>query len=224
MNKYGLVLVITIILLVSFALGCCGASTSTNDHPTANYQTPTTSGATSQPATSQPTLQPTAKPSTVGLSKSNPAPIGTTITYTPSAWASSLYGSTCKITLLQVIKGADANAKLKEANMFNSPANKDSDDFLMAKFKVELIDVTSSNKDKAFKIDSYSNFDAVSSDGTRVYEKSLAVYDSSLDGELFNGGSLEGWVILEAAKTDSAPLIVFDRDYNGAGGVWFKTS
>ena len=167
--------------------------------------------------TSTPTIQPITN--TIGLSKENPAPLGTTVTYTPKDWASSLYGSTYSITLEDVTKGENANDNMLEKNSFEKPTST-TDDFLLAKFKITILSSTISGE--SFKIYNY-DFRATSHDGGRVFENNYWTYDPSIDGELYSGGTVEGWVCLEAAQDEQHPLIVFDRDYNGKDGVWFST-
>jgi hypothetical protein len=212
--KIGIMFMVCIIA-IAVICGCSGTSSSNDQQksPTSAPVNAPTTAPTETPAA-------TTAASSVGLSKTNPAPIGTTVTYTPSNWASTMYGSTYKITLVEVIKGSEANDLMADVNQFETPASK-SDDFLLAKFKIEI--TGSSPSDASYKINKYLNFKATSSDGTRVYEDNLWSYDPSIEGELYNGGSIEGWACLEAAKGESSPLIVFDRDYNGKDGIWFQT-
>jgi hypothetical protein len=226
-SKYWILIGVIIVLIAALAISGCTSSSSSSDNksptatPTAAATTaPTAAAATAKP-TATPAPTPTPAPSTVGLSKTNPASIGTTITYKPSDWAATMYGSTYKITLIEVKKGSDANSAMAAINQFYKPSSS-SNDFLLAHFKIEVTD--SSPADKSYKISSYSNFKAANSDGTKIYDSIFYSYDPKIDGEVYKGGSADGWVCLEVAKTDTIPLIVFVRDYNGKDGIWFSTA
>lgn len=219
-----------ILLICVFAIisGCCCCA-GTQSSPATATPPPTVivnkdinqnpAAGVTQTTTATSTPSPTQQGPKIGT-KANPVPLGTTIMYTPTAWASSLYGSTAKITLLEVIKGEQANQLLKQANMFNEPRNPSTDDLFLAKFRVEI---EKANSDKTYRINEY-NFKASNDAGTKLYDMSFAVYDPKLNAELLNGGSADGWVVLECGKTDNSPMIVFDQDYDGSGGIWFKTS
>lgn len=123
-----------------------------------------------------------------------------------------------KVELTEMIRGESAWQMVKAANMFNDqPA--DTQEVILAKFKVEV--TNSNNSNIQFSLSSF-DFDLVSSSG-KDYENPLYVEpDPSIDAKLYTGASHEGWVAFVVDKTDTKPLIVFKKEYDGSGGMWFK--
>ncbi len=103
--------------------------------------------------------------------------------------------------------------------MFNdSPKN--GYEYLLAKVNFKLLDIDEAGA--AYDLSGYS-FTAVSSMG-KDYEHTMSVEpDPSLDAKLYKNAENEGWVAFAVATNDAEPLITFGRDYQGKGGIWFKT-
>ncbi len=164
------------------------------------------------PVTSTPA--PTQNPST-GFSRSNPAPIGTTMDISFQYLYKTYYA---RITVLQVVRGSQAWSMLQEANMFNSPA-KTGFEYVVAKIRFEYYQGPTS--DTQFSLTAV-DFAAISKTGV-TYDASYAVDpEPSLTTSLYPGASHEGWGTYQVAIDDSNPLLAFAREYDGTGGVWFS--
>jgi len=154
-------------------------------------------------------------PTLLGFSRQKPASIGTPIIVE----INNLFDDVkVKITLLDIVRGIEAWNIIKEANMFNDPA-KTNYEYILTKVKFKNLE--SQKKDSAYSLSTYS-FTAVSSDG-KDYDKDYALGpEPRLNANLYEGASHTGWVVFQIAKDDTQPLMTFNRDYNGTGGVWFK--
>ena len=221
----GILLLISVVVFMS---GCCCCISGHGSLASATPQSaavvkkdvdkdPATEVTQATLATSTPL--PTPQVSKIGT-RMNPVPVGTPFLYNPTATSSNLYGSTTKITLLEIVKGEEANLRLKQINEYNEPTNPSTDDFLMAKFRFEI---QSAATDKTFIINRH-DFKATNNAGTKLYDPSYVTLDPTLDGEMANGGSQEGWIVLECGKTATAPMIVYDSGADASGGIWFKTT
>jgi len=147
---------------------------------------------------------------------SNPAPIGTAQTLTTE---NILQKYTIEMSVNEIIRGDKAWEMIKEANMFNKPA-KEGYEYLLAKIYFKVLDV---NEGQAYRLSSF-NINLISSDG-KEYEYSSAVTpEPALDATLYKGASHEGWAVYEVKKDDPEPKLVFGRNYDGSGGIWFKTT
>jgi hypothetical protein len=151
-------------------------------------------------------------------SRKNPLPPGMEYTYSPDSYASRLDGYTINIKLLEVVKGDEANRRVAASTQW-PPDLPATNNFLLAHFRIDL---TNSPSDKVLQIQSNSLFEAVS-DGMKIYEGPGYTFNPSIYGEIYQGGTLDGWVCLQVAKSDKNPLIVMDRHSDGTGGVWFRT-
>lgn len=154
-------------------------------------------------------------PATASYSRTNPAPVGVAQKYTKNSSYSTSYTATIKVT--DVIRGDAAWRKVKDANMFNdeAPSGKE---YIVAKISAK---VDSVKDDKSIDFSSYS-FTPFS--GTNVeYESVFAVApEPALSGSVYEGGTLEGYVVYLVDKSDSNPKLVYGEDYDGTGGIWFS--
>ncbi|SFI59210.1 protein of unknown function [Paenibacillus sp. UNC496MF] len=150
----------------------------------------------------------------IGLSRSNPAPLGTTVTYSVKDYSDSYTG---QLTLEEVIRGDRAWQMIHEENQFNDPAP-DGYEYVLAKINVKV--VKNNEKDAQVRFNSYS-FTLVSSQG-KDYEKASVVTPDELEASLYEGASDSGYAAFLVKKADANPLIAFGRDYDGKGGVWLK--
>ncbi len=158
---------------------------------------------------------PTPTPLPQGYSRLDPIPIGEAVEYECETW-DEVFTITMAVT--EVIRGSTAWDMLREANMFNEQP-KPGFEYILAKIRCEVTSAPS--PDAAFTIAGY-DFDAVSSDG-KAYEPIFLVDpDPQLDTDLYEGASHEGWVSFNVATTDMHPVIAFNRDYEGKGGIWLK--
>lgn len=146
-------------------------------------------------------------------SRTNPAPIGTIQSVIIKDYAATYNISA---VVQSVERGASAWNKIKEANMFNDEA-KAGYEYILAKLRVS---VNSVSDDSAMELSGYS-FTAFSSDNVE-YDLPFVVEPSpQFGGQVYAGGTSEGYVVFEVKKTDAKPKIVIGQDYRGAGGIWF---
>ena len=152
-------------------------------------------------------------PST-SYSRTNPAPIGavqSTIIYTYS----TKYNISAVVQSTE--RGSAAWEKIKAANMFNGEA-KEGYEYILAQVKVS---VNSVSDDSAMSLHPTS-FTAFSSDNVE-YDTAFVVEPSpEFGGQVYAGGTSEGYVAFEVKKTDATPKIVIGADYRGMGGIWFS--
>ncbi|AHF08405.1 cell wall-binding repeat-containing protein [Desulfitobacterium metallireducens] len=150
----------------------------------------------------------------LGNSRLNPAPLNTTKTVIVKDYFDDY---TAQIAVKQIIRGADAWAMIKEANMFND-APKDGYEYILAKINFNLVDIAN---DKALSVSGF-NFNLISSDGLEYDYASVVDPDPALDANLYKGATSEGWVAFQVRVGDTSPTLAYGRSYDGTGGVWFK--
>jgi hypothetical protein len=136
----------------------------------------------------------------VGKSKDAPAKVGEAVTT-----------SSFQATILEVVRGADAVAKIKEANQFNEPAPA-GQEFVLIKAHVRILGGES--PDTALNVD--KTLFKLSGEKNVVYDLTAGVApEPRLDATLFPGGEVEGWLVLSVAEGEQklvatvAPLISF---------------
>ena len=148
-------------------------------------------------------------------SRNNPAPLGERQTLNIDNEALS-YTATVEIT--DVERGDSAWKKIKAANMYN-PEPKDGMEYILVKAKI-IIDKVEG--DKAVSINKYM-FDAFSSTGEQYDFYDVTVVPApEFKGDLYEGGSKEGYFTFLVDKKDEAPKLVFERNSDGSGGLWFS--
>lgn len=152
-----------------------------------------------------------------GYSRSNPAPIGSTLLHEEEDdW---LYGDyKARITLIQVIRGAQAWTMIEDANMFNDEPEPGYE-YILAKIRFEYMQ--SSEQDTQYSVTEY-DFTVVSESGVDYDLPSVVEPEPDLDGNLYPGATVEGWAAYQVAINDHHPLLTFGRDWQGRGGIWFK--
>jgi hypothetical protein len=119
-----------------------------------------------------------------------------------------------QVTVLEVVRGEDAAAKIKEANQFNDPAP-EGQEFLLLRVHVRAL--AGDGPDKTVNID--SNWFKVTGEKNVVYDRPSTVPpEPSLDATLYPGGEAEGWVVVSAATGEKGlstiiqPLLSFTDD------------
>lgn len=147
-------------------------------------------------------------------SRTNPAPVGTAQSIAVDNYSANY---TVTLTVTDAIRGDDAWAMVKEANMFNS-APEEGKEYIVVKVKAELL---SSEDDKSVSFSEYS-FDCFSAQGSEYLSSYVVNPSPNFSGSLYAGSSLEGYFTLLVDETDMAPTIVYGADYYGTGGVWFS--
>ncbi len=168
-------------------------------------------------ATQTITLTSDGSPSDEGSSgsygRTNPAPIGTA-----QSVIIDNYSATYNISAVvqSTERGASAWSKIKEANMFNNePA--EGCEYILAKVKVSVNSVS----DDSVMYLSQGSFTAFSSDNVEYDSVAVVEPDPQFGGQVYAGGTSEGYIAFQVKKTDAAPKIVIGADYRGAGGIWF---
>lgn len=154
-----------------------------------------------------------------GYSRSAPAPIGTEISGQVSQFELLKQSDPVKfdvsIKLVDVVRGAEAWDILKTAKL-NTPAE-EGKEYLLAQFNVKVLE---SKSDAQFTV-SAPYFTAVSAAG-KEYDAAIMTVPDSIQTKLYAGAEHTGWTVFKVDPDDS-PVIVFARDGQGRGGIWFST-
>jgi len=162
---------------------------------------------------------------TAGSSPLNPAPIGSVVTgivecgqgYT----SHELYDM--KLTVLEVIRGAEAWKRLKEAAPSNKPAQA-GQEYVLARVKFEYR--ARGTPGLCIHQLTPEQFTAFSSDGVDYKNPNVIPPQPEARKALKSGESVEGWVVFMVPEQDKTPLMAYSADIGGAvmhGGVkWFR--
>lgn len=169
----------------------------------ADASDPTEAPAADPTATLEPTPEPTATtapsptPPPPGLSRSNPL-----------AMDETAVAPNWQVQVLEVLRGEDAWQRIAAANQFNDPPA-EGNQYLIVNLAVENI----STQDEALRI-SGSDFRLT---GDRLIEYSSASVvepEPKLEGELFPGGTAEGWVAFEVGVDEGNLILIVDELWN----------
>lgn len=151
---------------------------------------------------------------TGSYSRQSPAPIGTIQSIQVENYSEKYNASA---VVVEAVRGADAWEMIKAANQFNS-APEEGMEYIVAKVRVSINSVS---EDKAISLSEFS-FDTYSADNVE-YSRAFAVDPSpEFSGNVFAGGTLEGYITLQVNISDPAPKLVFGAKYDGSGGIWFS--
>lgn len=145
----------------------------------------------------------------------NPAPIGAMQTLN---YKDMFEEYKAQVSVKEILRGDEALKLIKEANMFNDEAG-EGYEYILAKINFKLLDIPG---DKVFSLMGIS-FKLVSDVGKEYDYASVVQPDPVLDAKLYKGASNEGWAVFKVKIDDAKPLITFGRNYDGTGGIWFKT-
>ena len=79
------------------------------------------------------------------------------------------------------------------------------------------------NKDMAISI-SEGKFNFYSTDFVKYNNTSFLVMPekASINTNIYDGGSVTGYIAKEINADDSTPSVAFGQKYNGTGGIWFS--
>lgn len=156
---------------------------------------------------------------TSGLSRSNPAAIGTTVKFTKKDIFDD-YEATFRVD--QVIRGDEAWTMVQAGNPYNdAPAA--GYEYMMVKLTFGI----TKNAQSDAQVNFYSgSFTMVSTAGKDYDNKSASFMDTltSIDADLYVGAFHTGWEAFLVKIDDATPLLAYGRSYDGTGGVWFKTN
>ncbi len=121
-----------------------------------------------------------------------------------------------RITVLEVLRGEQALALLKQASS-SVQTPKSGLEYLLARIKFEFIAKTGN-----YGV-SEDMFAATSPAGKEYDSFIVRQLKPSLNGRLYSGESLEGWVAFQVASEDHKPLMTFGQGgIQGPGRVWFQ--
>ncbi len=161
-----------------------------------NYEEPTQYLAlTDAPPPAIPTAELTSIQRTnVGVTTQEPAGMGDIAT--SAEW---------QVQVLEVVRGESAWQALQETNQYNDPPPAGFE-YVLVRARVRYLGLT----DEAQSISRFSNFVALNSSEEAYEGPSLVVPAPELSGSLFPGGEITGWLALQVADNDAAPLLKFE--------------
>ncbi len=159
-----------------------------------------------------------AQTSTESFSRNSPAPIGTAQSIQVKTYAEEYNAS---VVVLEATRGDAAYQMLKDANEFWAQTPDEGMEYVVIKARVSINSV---KEDKAVSLSQFS-FDAYSSDNVEYNDTLIVVNpDPQFRGNVFAGGTLEGYFTVQVSQSDKAPKLVFGNRYDGSGGIWFSLS
>ncbi|AUD13072.1 MULTISPECIES: hypothetical protein [unclassified Planococcus (in: firmicutes)] len=138
--------------------------------------------------------------------RSNPVAVGETkvVDITIFDNDSNSYEGKAEITVNSITRGEEAWEEIQSTNEFNEePA--DGSEYLMADVTATLIEAET--EDYAWYLDAM-NFNFIGSDGS-PYDWTSVVVEPELNGEVYEGGTLDGKVV-NMVKQDDPILLVFE--------------
>lgn len=134
-------------------------------------------------------------PAEDGSRRAAPAPLGATVV--SEAW---------EVTVLEVLRGADAAQRITEANQFNDPAP-EGQEYIVARIRARYLG--GDDPDTAANID--QNALKVTGAANVIYDRpSVVAPEPTLDAYLFPGGQVEGWVVVQAPAGEAGLTLVYE--------------
>ncbi len=150
---------------------------------------------------------------TKGESRNNPLSTNTPVELTME------YGwwreAKVELTIIEVKRGGSAWDMIKEANMFNEEPTQEKE-YLLTKIKIRVIET---EDDEPYNVES-SDFKMVSGNGVVYENPSVVEPKPELDGEVYSGGVIEGWISFEVDKSDLTPLLRIEGTNENT--LWIK--
>lgn len=135
------------------------------------------------------------EPTEQGSTRAEPASLGATVV--SEAW---------EVTVLEVLRGAEAAQRVAEANQFNDVAP-EGQEYLVVRISARYLggddpDAAASIDQNAFKVTGAANV---------IYDRPSVVAPAPiLDATLFPGGALEGWAVVQAPAGEAGLTLVFE--------------
>ena len=152
-----------------------------------------------------------------GYSRNNPAPIGTSQTYTYDLKYFDNDKYTVSVRVLDVVRGDKAYNDLNDSLMFSYTKPDDGYEYMNVKIALSVI-----STEADFSVDATSaDFDAYTSNNEECPSNYYPTVEPALRGNLYEGGNVEGWITVQVKKDDAKPKLVYGADYNGQNGIWF---
>lgn len=154
-------------------------------------------------------------------SRNNPAPLNTIQTYTKSSDWFEEDNYTVTVRILETIRG-EKNINKARKSVVTDDKPMEGYEFMMVKIALSAVSIKGENAIEASRY----NFTGFSSNNEEIDQAYLHMDEkegfSWLDGKLYEGGTKEGWIVLQVKKDDANPKIAYGLDYNGANGIWFS--
>ncbi len=151
----------------------------------------------------------------VGLSRSNPAPVGTSVKF---AKKDIFDDYEVALSVDQVIRGDEAWTMILAANAYND-APIEGHEYILVKLTATVN--KNAKADATLGISGHS-FTVVSTSGKDYDFTSVVEPDPVFDSQLYVGASNTGWAAFLVKTDDVNPLLAYGRSYDGTGGAWFK--
>ena len=160
----------------------------------------------------------------IGTSQSGPAPVGLTIKTTiergDAYSAPEIYN--VEITLMEIIRGDEAWERIKGQSSLNEPP-KAGFEFILGHIKFGYFRRRRDTGGEVYRL-TEGQFLAVSPDGKTEYEipsVSSQPQPQLIDWVFSPGESRDGWILLQVARDDEKPLLIFKRqNVEGVHGIW----
>lgn len=154
-------------------------------------------------------------------SRNNPAPLNTIQAYTKTSDWSEEDNYTVTVRILETIRGEKNIDKVRKS-VVTDDKPMEGYEFMMVKIALSAVSIKGDNAIEASRY----NFTGFSSNNEEIDQAYLHMDEkegfSWLDGKLYEGGTQEGWLVLQVKKDDANPKIAYGLDYNGANGIWFS--
>ncbi len=153
-------------------------------------------------------------------SRTTPAPLNTAQTYTYTNGYNDNDDYTVSVKVLETIRGEENIAKVRKS-VVTDDSPKEGYELMMIKVAVNAVSI---NGDRAVEPSKY-NFTCFTSNNEETDHAYLHMEGENgfnwLEGKIYEGGSTEGWIVVQVKKEDPAPKLAYGLDYQGSGGVWF---
>jgi hypothetical protein len=121
------------------------------------------------------------------------------------------------VTLLDILRGADAWELIKKAEPSNVKPESGSE-YILARIGFKMI-ARGAPGDKSFDLDRPLQFTAFSVDFEEYDTPSITLPEPALRQTVFADQYVEGWICVEVKKNDPRPLLMFDPS---SGGAWSR--
>lgn len=151
--------------------------------------------------------------SKASYSRENPAPIGATQDISIKNYSQDYSTS---ISINRVTRGAAAWQLINSANMFN-PQPEAGYEYIVVNATMTVTLVGNSKAVRA----TYMDFQTFSSTNVEYTNKIVVSPTPIFNADLYAGGSITGNFVVTVNSSDAKPKIVYGRDYDGSGGIWF---
>jgi hypothetical protein len=147
------------------------------------------------------------------------APIGTArrvVLFVGEGYVTEVESVGATITALEVVRGEKAWELVKAASPSNRPAE-NGFEYAAARIRFQLeADGAAGNRSYGIREEQFAS---VSSSGNQYATPAIVQPRPALNGRLYSGDSLEGWVAFLVAVEDKKPLMSFGNNYRR---YWFR--